>query len=169
MDVILMIIKIVGILIGGLAALQELTKDKQEGKQPSRQAILLLVLGLGSAVAAEMVDITIKRKTDQQMLERNSELLSQVQRTLHPLFPLTLHVTFSTPLTEPHAQPLRHLLETRLAEEKRRAAAEGDGVDLLSIGIRKGATYPSRTRDPYGYGLVACRSEIVTTNPAGWI
>ena len=124
MDIALMIIKVVGVLIGGLAALQEMTKQKEGGKERSRRAILLLVLGLGSAVAAEVVDLTIKRKADEQTLQRNSDLLAQVQRSLHPLFPLTVHVFFNSLLTEPQAGPLRQFLQTRLAQAKRKAAQE---------------------------------------------
>lgn len=155
METALTIIKVLGILVGGLAALREMTKEKDGGADKrSRLALLLFALGLSSAIAAEVVDLAIKRKSGEEALQRNNELLADVERTLHPLFPLTVHVTYNSSLTEPHAAPLRHLLETKLAEEKRTAEAKGQDKDLLSVGIRSGDTSPSQTDDPFGFGLV---------------
>jgi hypothetical protein len=109
-------IKIVGVIIGGVSSLRVASKPSNATKE-KRLATILAVLGLGVAVSAELVDNSQKQLAAIEATNRNNALLAEVQRTLHPLFPLRIDVRFLAPLSGDKMQAFRSTLVRKYQRE----------------------------------------------------
>ena len=141
----LLIIKIVGLIVGAVASAVAARQDaKASGKK--RNAVILIVVGFSVAVAAELVDASQKQKNALDATRRNNELLAEVQRTLHPLYPLGVNLRWRAVLT--NAPAFRTQLEQIY---KRQNPGSADVVYLYS----SDSEFPSCGKDPIGFAIVS--------------
>lgn len=118
---ILLAVKILGLVIGVVASVRQLSRKKTGAPEERKGiALLLVLLGFGTAIVAELIDASNRERSAQEALKRNNELLAEVQRTLHPLFPLYVDVAFTAPLTGAPMSALRSRLEAKFKDEQSR-------------------------------------------------
>ncbi len=96
--------------------------------------------------------LAVQIKEGKKAVERNNQMMAEVERTIHPLFPLEIKVIYRAPLTDRTTRPFRQTLEGKLKTAKLQKPDED--IDLLSLNPKYASTYPSQNTEPLGYGLV---------------
>lgn len=143
----LVVLKIVGLIVGAVASVLAARQDpKAVGKR--RGAIIVIGLGFGVAVVTELVDTSQKQNAAREAMERNNAVLAEVQRTLHPLFPLSINVRWRAALTNDATRAFRTQLEQIYKRDARRI---GDVVALYP----SDPEFPTCKNDPVGFEIVS--------------
>jgi len=145
----LLIVKIVGLIVGVIATIGRARKDsKVDGEK--RWAMRLAVLGFGVAVIAELVDTSVKQRAAENATNRNNALLAEVQRSLHPLFPLSVDVRFRAPLRSEQTKAFRSALEKEYQHQR----LEDPNSRIIWLHTEE-PYFPSPKKDPVAFQIVA--------------
>ena len=145
----ILVVKFLGLVVGVIGSLSNVWKDSDDGRN-KRRATLLTVLGFGVALTAELVDASEKQKAAIESTKRNNELLAEVERTLRPLFPLSVDVGFRAPLADNATHALRSALERKYQREHDR-----DRRTSITWLHPEEPEFPSAKNDPEAFEIVA--------------
>jgi len=96
--------------------------------------------------------LALQKEEGEKAVVRNDQMLAQVERTIHPLFPLEIKLVYLAPLSDGVTMPFRQRLQAQLEAAKRKYPDRD--VDYVSLKSQNPEFYPSRETDPLGYGLV---------------
>jgi len=151
-DYFLVFVKLLGLGVAAVSGLVEIGRKSRSDRR-AKIAIALVLAGFGTAAVAEIFDTVAKRRDSAQALERNTELLKEVQRNLHPLFPLFVNIRFRAPLDSDETSEAKRVFEVALAEA--RAADINNDVDLLDIHPAEPQPYATCAANPLGYAISA--------------
>lgn len=104
-------------------------------------------------IAGDLQDsLTLQKEEGEKAAVRNDQMLAQVERTIHPLFPLEMRLVYLAPLSDGVTMPFRQKLQAQLEAAKRKYPDRD--ADYISLRSQNPESYPSRETDPLGYGLV---------------
>jgi hypothetical protein len=99
-------------------------------------------------VSAEIIDTSQKQLAAIEATNRNNALLTEVQRTLHPLFPLRIDVRFLAPLSGDKMQAFR----SALVRKYRRELQESPKTSVVWL-HPEDPEFPYQTKDPVAFEI----------------
>jgi hypothetical protein len=143
----LLIIKIVGLIVGAVATIDR-ARDVSKTARDKQRLILFATLGFGVALVAELVDASQNRKRAFEAIDRNNALLAEVQRTLHPLFPLNVNVDFRASLSEDATRVFGTQLEKKYQREP-------DANPRIAWLYPEEPDFPTCKKDPVAFQIVS--------------
>lgn len=147
----LLSIKILGLIVGALASVVAIRKDSN-AIGAKRLATLLAVLGFGVAVVAELVDASQKQQAAIETTNKNNALLAEVQRTLHPLFPLSVDVRFRASLSGDATRAFRTALEQKYQREH----PQNPDIPIVWLDPEE-SDFPTCKKDPVALQIVSAK------------
>jgi hypothetical protein len=120
LELILTILKVLGLVVAFVATLFQ-ERHEASGSVTRHKPISatrLLAAGLLVAIAAEVIDFSVKHEDTVTTLKRHDVILQRLERTTHPFFPVIARAQFQLPLDT--AEQFRTTLERAITKPESR-------------------------------------------------